>query len=685
MLIETLSIENYRSIKKLTIKIKNNFLQLIGENNSGKTNVFRAIDLFFKSSVAGITQEDFFQKTIKNSIKISITFFNLTESENLFFQDSLCDNKLIITKIISINEETEKVSSDLLITREIPEIPHFDGSKFIKFGENSEAIIAYFKECDYEDGIKNDQGKITKASVEKAIPQFIKEKCNECEMKKKECTTKLKWKDFSSYLPEVLYIEATKKISEEVKTSEKSKSIYKKILEKIILRSIEDNSDDSKIIEEFKKKRNLLETFLKKGEDEEDKRFEIIKQIEKNLLKNLNQNITTNSIEIKIFPPRLQDFFTNTDIIINDGIESSIENKGDGLKRSLIFSLFITYSEYLKNKKKDKGISEYKPFLFLIEEPELYLHPQAQKSLRDTLILISNYDQVFYSTHSSNFIDISKYLSIGLTIKDPIETGTRISFIEKKLFEPHVQKDYELLMRFNPERNEMFFAKKVVLVEGNVEKIVLFHGAELMGKNFDKLNFSIIECGGKAMLSYFITVLSCYSKPIIVIHDIDPLTPEQEKSIDELRELGHDDRKIKQIQEKKRRFEDNNKINDLISKGHNKIGLITINPNFEKLIGITQHGDKKTLKAFKFAKNLSKENIGEDLSKIIDFILAFQIDETRQEIEKYEIDCISNNEESHLEEELLPTDETVHDKPNLDQKPKVKYKEQVNLDSFFES
>ncbi len=350
-------------------------------------------------------------------------------------------------------------------------------------------------------------------------------------------------------------------------------------------------------------------------------------------MKNLNQNITTKSIEIKIFPPRLQDFFTNTDIIINDGIESSIENKGDGLKRSLIFSLFITYSEYLKNKKKDKEISEDKPFLFLIEEPELYLHPQAQKSLKDTLILISKYDQVFYSTHSSNFIDISKYLSIGLTIKDPIETGTRISFIEKKLFEPLVQNDYELLMRFNPERNEMFFAKKVVLVEGNVEKIVLSHVAELMGKNFDKLNFSIIECGGKAMLFYFITVLSCYSKPIIVIHDIDPLTSEQEKSIDELRELGCDERKIEQIQEKKRRFKDNTKIDDLISKDHNKIGLITINPNFEKLIGITQYGDRKGLKAFKFAKNLSKENIDKELQDIIDFILAFQIDKTREDIE----------------------------------------------------
>jgi hypothetical protein len=240
-------------------------------------------------------------------------------------------------------------------------------------------------------------------------------------------------------------------------------------------------------------------------------------------------------------------------------------------------------------------------------------------------------------------------------------------------------------MRFNPERNEMFFAKKVVLVEGNVEKIVLFHVAELMGKNFDKLNFSLIECGGKTMLSYFITVLSCYSRPIIVIHDIDPLTPEQQKSVDELRELGYNDRKIEQTQGKKRIFKENNKIDDLISKDHNKIGLITINPDFEKLIGITQHGDKKTLKAFKFAKNLSKENIDKELQEIIDFVLAFQIDETRQEIEKFEIDCISNNEESHLEKELLPIDETVHDKLNLNQKLKAKHKGQVKLDLFFES
>lgn len=685
MLIEEISIENYRSIKSITIKIKNNVLQLIGENNSGKTNIFRAIALLFKSSVAGMTKEDFFQKNMKNSIKIAITFSQLNDTESQFFQENLCEDKLIITKIVSINEETESVSSDIKITRSIPTIPHFDGKNFVGWMENKDEIIEWFKGYDYEDNIKNENGRITKTSVESVVFQFIVEKGNECEKINKECKTNLKWKEILGYLPEVLYIEATKKISEEVKTSEKSKSIYKKILEKIIVKSIQDNLGDSEKIKDFKEIHEKLKPYLKKEETEEDTRFEIIKKLEKDILKNLNENITTKSIEIKTFLPTLKDFFANTDILVNDGIESSIENKGDGLKRSLIFSLFITYSDYLRNAMNDSNKTKYKPFLFLIEEPELYLHPQAQKSLRDTLNLISEYDQVFYSTHSSNFIDIGNYLSIGVTNKDSLELGTKISFIENELFDPQPKSEYELLMRFNPERNEMFFAKKVVLVEGNIEKIVLFHVADLMGKNYNKLNFSIIECGGKTMLPYFIKIISCFNKPLIVIHDIDPLTLEEDKPVDKLRELGYSDKKIDRITDKRNFFKENSKLIDLISNKCDKIGLITIKPNFEKLIGITQHGDRKALKAFKYAKSVTKEYIDSELQKITNFILSFSIDETRQEIEKCEIDCISINEEDHVEEELLQTDETVNDKPNIDQKFIAKRKGQAKLDSFFKS
>ncbi|KKM89376.1 hypothetical protein LCGC14_1249270 [marine sediment metagenome] len=90
---------------------------------------------------------------------------------------------------------------------------------------------------------------------------------------------------------------------------------------------------------------------------------------------------------IRISTPQLHDLFRESNIIINDGIPDPVDNKGDGLKRSLIFSLFITYAKFLRERLNENEESDHTPFLFLIEEPELFLHPQAQKKLRDILNL----------------------------------------------------------------------------------------------------------------------------------------------------------------------------------------------------------------------------------------------------------------------------------------------------------
>ena len=46
---------------------------------------------------------------------------------------------------------------------------------------------------------------------------------------------------------------------------------------------------------------------------------------------------------------------------------------------------------------------------FILEEPELYLHPQAQRSLFDSLQELSAENQVLLCTHSSSFINIDNY------------------------------------------------------------------------------------------------------------------------------------------------------------------------------------------------------------------------------------------------------------------------------------
>lgn len=643
MKIQEIIIENFRSIKRLVFKVKDNYLQLIGENNSGKTNVFKAIDYFFKSSVAGINQDDFFKKDLNNQIKITVEFFDLNTNETEFFKDFLIDDKLIIKKIISMNEETGRVMSDFTINKGVPNIPHYDGKTFKDWTTNREEIISWFDEKNLRHCINNENDRCTKTSTEKGILDNTDLIKINCEIVEKEVKKPFKWKEVTKFLPEVLYIEATKKVSEEIRVTEKSKSIYKQILERIILRSLRDNANDLEAIKEFGNSLQKIETYLNKKETD-DTRFEIIKKIEKEILDNLNQSILTLGVEIKIYTPQINDFFSNSDILINDGVVSSVDNKGDGLKRSLIFSLFITYAKFLREISNQDEEVDSRPFLFLIEEPELFLHPQAQKKLRDTLHIISDFDHIFYSTHSPNFVDIRHYLSIGLVKKETIEEGTTISFIEKEIFESSSKTEFNLLMRFNPERNEMFFARKVVLVEGDVERIVLTRAAELMDNDFNKENISIVECNGKGTLPYFIQILSWFNKPFIIIHDVDPLTPEESRPTEELRESGYPENEIERIKSKKRMFKKNKEIRNLIDNQFNKMGLIKINPNFEKLIGITETGDKKTYKAFKYTKSLTKEDINSPLSKIIKFILDFTLNEERSELAELEINVINSEE-----------------------------------------
>ncbi|MGL5545088.1 MAG: TOPRIM nucleotidyl transferase/hydrolase domain-containing protein, partial [Cetobacterium sp.] len=71
----------------------------------------------------------------------------------------------------------------------------------------------------------------------------------------------------------------------------------------------------------------------------------------------------------------------------------------------------------------------------------------------------------------------------------------------------------------NPDRGEMFFAKKVILVEGQTDKIALSYLAKKIG--IYNYNYSIIECGSKSIIPQFIKVLNGYKIPYIAVYDKD--------------------------------------------------------------------------------------------------------------------------------------------------------------------
>ena len=184
----------------------------------------------------------------------------------------------------------------------------------------------------------------------------------------------------------------------------------------------------------------------------------------------------------------------------------------------------------IKQRQEDGQVtsrSASESIIFAIEEPELFLHPQAQRSLAVSLRQLSASDnhQVFLCSHSSHFVNLDHYQDIVIADKTSVRAGTAVRQCVEELFESDGlddrKKRFHMAYWLNPERGEMFFAKKTIFVEGETEKSILPFLAQKLGCfNSD---VSIIDCGSKHNLPLYITIANAFSLNYHVLHDEDRL------------------------------------------------------------------------------------------------------------------------------------------------------------------
>lgn len=95
--------------------------------------------------------------------------------------------------------------------------------------------------------------------------------------------------------------------------------------------------------------------------------------------------------------PEIESFFKTGNIALSEnGIETKSSEKGTGMQRALALALIQVYADI--SSLDENGAS--KPILFFIDEPETFLHPQAQNKLLDALEKISEKSQIVIITHS---------------------------------------------------------------------------------------------------------------------------------------------------------------------------------------------------------------------------------------------------------------------------------------------
>lgn len=78
-----------------------------------------------------------------------------------------------------------------------------------------------------------------------------------------------------------------------------------------------------------------------------------------------------------------------------------------------------------------------------------------------------------------------------------------------------------LAAEFDHERSEMFFARSVVLVEGQTERLALPFGFRAMGQDPDSEGIAIVEVGGKSNLPLAAHLLRELAIPFVVVFDAD--------------------------------------------------------------------------------------------------------------------------------------------------------------------
>jgi predicted ATP-dependent endonuclease of OLD family len=256
------------------------------------------------------------------------------------------------------------------------------------------------------------------------------------------------------------------------------------------------HNDEQKLRDTFKEIISPAREFL---EDDFDSNSLTYKKFSDSFVKNCSINSLglSNGMNPELNIYNLNWFYKTLQITLTENHSDKVfdsEEVGSGMQNMILISIFQTYAELMGGK-----------VIFGIEEPEIYLYPQAQRALYKSFQIISETSQIFYTSHNPNFIDASRAYEIEMVYKTAgdgtINTQKNTTYINAVQAE---KERFKIYTQFNTERNEIFFAKKVVLVEGDSDKIFYQTISEKLWEiDLDKNGISILSCGGKSGVSYF--------------------------------------------------------------------------------------------------------------------------------------------------------------------------------------
>ncbi len=176
------------------------------------------------------------------------------------------------------------------------------------------------------------------------------------------------------------------------------------------------------------------------------------------------------------------------------------------------FSFMVWFSAVENRVGTDKDL------ILLLDEPGLNLHALAQADFLDYIDKLSESRQIIYTTHSPFMVESDRLEKVRVVEDKPKEgakvTGQLGGSSEESLFPLQAALGYSIAQN-------LFVAKKNVLLEGPADFILLNHMSALMekcGKGGLKEGV-LVPVGGLDKLATFIALLGASKLKVVVLHD----------------------------------------------------------------------------------------------------------------------------------------------------------------------
>jgi putative ATP-dependent endonuclease of OLD family len=525
MRIEYLRIENLRTFQDVTVPF-DPYTCFVGANGAGKSTVLLALNILFRDSsgtgtdVALLSEQDFHKKDTQKPIRITATFCDLSVAAKEDFRDYVRHDKLVILAEANFD--------------------HTSGAASVK-QHGIRAVMAEFA------GYFEAESAGSSAADLKAIFAGLREKFPEVAAGATKDAMRQALRDYESAHPERCVLLPSE---DQFYGVSKGANRLAKYIQWVYVPAVKNASDEQQEGKNTALGRLLARTVraTTKFDDELEKlkaeAFASYQQIldrQQAALSNLEEQLAGRLAEWAhpdatlrltwLADPRksvqIDDPIARA-VAGEGGFEGDIARFGHGLQRSYLLALL----QVLASSADDDA-----PTLILgCEEPELYQHPPQARHLAEVLQSLSGKNaQILVTTHNPLFVSGEFFEQVRLVRKD---TTTRVSDVGhirasdvatsfsaargKPALKPmgQVAKLHQLLQ---PSLNEMFFAPRIVLVEGLEDLAYINSWMMLTGRweAFRKGGFHVVPAHCKSNLAHPIIVAKTLGIPHFVVFDSD--------------------------------------------------------------------------------------------------------------------------------------------------------------------